>query len=173
MDNPAADTVDACQGTQLRRPPLDYTTNESGLEKTTVAGAAGREGGGVAKPDPRDTLARPDLDDIPISAFVAIMPPIVRLRLPDRGYAWPDIVDAAYRLSRMTGDQQAEILARLRAADTPPSKLGQLLAPATPPRPRDPLARLKRSWNAADPEIRQQFLSWLRETRSHDAQSEL
>lgn len=36
------------------------------------------------------------LHDIPIRDFVAIMPPIVRLRLPYPEYGWPDIVEAAY-----------------------------------------------------------------------------
>ena len=95
-ENLDLDTADACQGTHLRRPPLDDTTNESGFEKTTVAGEAGREGGGVAKPDPRAMLPGDGLDDIPIREFVAIMPPIVRLRLPYPEYGWPDIVEAAY-----------------------------------------------------------------------------
>ena len=81
-ENLDPDTADACQGTHLRRPPLDDTTNESGFEETTVAGGAGREGDGVAKPDPRDMLHGDGPDDIPIREFVAIMPPIVRLRLP-------------------------------------------------------------------------------------------
>ena len=96
VDNPVSDNVDACQGTHPRRPPLDDTTNESGFEKTTVAGEADREGDGVAKPDPCDVLRGDGPDDIPIREFLAIIPPIVRLRLPYPQYGWPDIVEAAY-----------------------------------------------------------------------------
>ena len=96
VDNSASDTEHACQGTHLRRTPLDYTTTDSQFDKTTVAGAAGREGNAVAKPDPRDRLARADLDDIPIRDFLAIMPPVIRLRLPDAGYGWNEIVEASY-----------------------------------------------------------------------------
>ena len=96
VDNSVSDTVDACQGAHPRRPPLDYTTKKSGFVRTTVAGPAGREGGAVAKPDPCDVLRGDGPDDIPIREFLAIMPPIVRLRLPYPEYGWPDIVEAAY-----------------------------------------------------------------------------
>lgn len=106
VDNCPEDTANACQGTHERRPPLDYTTKLSGDLITTVAGEVGREGERVAESDPSDMLAAPDLDDIPIGDFVAIMPPILRLRLPHPRYDWPDIVEAAYAAAGELGISQ-------------------------------------------------------------------
>ena len=106
VDNRPEDTGDACQGTHFRRPPLDNTTKSSGFEKTTVAGAAGREEERVAKPDPADMLPAAGLGDIPIGDFLAIMPPIVRLRLPHPRYDWTDIVEAAYAAACELGISQ-------------------------------------------------------------------
>ena len=102
-DMHATETEDACPGTHIRMPPLDYTTKISGDLFTTVAGAASREGERVAEPDPAHILAGPGLDNIPINAFLAILPPIIRLRLPHADYGWPELIEAGYHASGELG----------------------------------------------------------------------
>ena len=68
-----------------------------------------------------------------------------------------------FRLSKMSPDEQDEVLHSLQEADSPPKTLKQVLPPSrpSPPDADAQLKRLDQAWESADPPAREQFISSL------------
>ena len=98
----ARGVADASQGSHGRKPPLDYTTNESGHFNDYSSAAAGREGERVAEADAARLLDDAPTD-VPVHAFLTVLPPILRLRLPHPAFGWPELIEAAFHASGELG----------------------------------------------------------------------